>query len=180
MGGQCGMLAPAKSPTRRRRHHHRPSIDAQDIGACHGDHYNAGATHEDRPATRESRRSVLHSCEASEHAPLTDPRSHERLSVEPSVWTASERRSSPEMGMVIVTTPGVSSQQRPSSSKPGTGSPRNSLPASRALMLRFWFESCQEARAGAARDPPGSRIDHQRVTESEEGGAGAGKVKHNE
>ena len=169
-GGRYGTLAPAESTTRR----HCPFTYAQDIGECHGDHYNAGATRGDRPATRESRRSVLHSCEASEHAPLTDPRSHERLSVEPSVWTASERRLSPEMGMEIVTTSGVSYHERPSSSKPGTLACCICLPSS-ALMLRFWYEllHAQEARRGRAREPAGSRIDHQRVAESVEGGAHA-------
>ena len=36
------------------------------------------------------------------------------------MWTANERRSSAEMGMLIVTTFGVSYHVRPSSSKPGT------------------------------------------------------------
>ena len=174
------MLAPAESSIHRRRHCYRPFADAQDVGACHGNLYNTGSVH-DQPATRESRLSVLRSCEASEHAPLTDPRSHERLSVEPSVWTESERSLTSEMGMVIVTNSEESNQQRPSSSKPGTGSPR--LPSSRALMLRFWFGSYTHKRHAPG---PHARV-HRQSDRSPASGrergrvgrrGGAGKVKH--
>jgi hypothetical protein len=148
-GGRWGMLAPAESSIHRRRHCYRPFADAQDVGACHGDLYNTGPVH-DQPATRESRLSVLRSCVASEHAPLTDPRSHERLSVEPSVWSESERSLTSEMGMVIVTNSDVSDQQRPSSSKPGTGSPTSPFSS---LMLGFGLNLARtrSARRGRAR-----------------------------
>ena len=50
----------------------------------------------------------------------TEPPPQDRLSVEPSVWTVSDRSSSSLTGILIVTTSGVSYHMAPSSSKPGT------------------------------------------------------------
>ena len=148
------------------------------VGVCHGDLYDGGTTRDDRHALRVlvSWFSISNSREAG-GAQLTDPRSHVRQRLEPSV--AMDRSClSPETGMLTVMSSISWDHIRPSSSKPGT----------RFRLSPLVLRSCGLPHGAASRTMPAGaehtrapgHVDQQRVA-AREGTVGrdrGGTVEH--